>query len=155
MDQDEVLHELRIRNQSIPIITRHRIAILSRLFHEEKTNAVALTNCTIPGAMELRICMQKAESLEQMIEKNTITEGFDTVFMTKYIHLKNRIERIDHQGDPHVSQTIFEIHEKIAEIRQLFDTKWHEYVNRYRRNLVNDNSIHNPMNEIGSLSTKG
>lgn len=154
LDQDEVLYELRIRNQSIPIQTRHRTAVLSRLFHEEKTNAVALTNCTIPGAMELRTCMQKADNLAQMIEKNKITEGFDTVFMSKFIHLKNRIERIDHQNDPHVSQTIFEIHEKIAEIRQLFDTKWHDYVNRYRRNLVNDNSIHNPINEIGSLSTK-
>lgn len=153
LDSDEILYELRIRNQQIPTQMRQRTAILSRVFHEEKNNAIALTNCTIPGAIELRTCMQKIDNLARMIEENRMIDGFDIVFMSKYLHLKNRVERIDHQNDQHVSQTIFEIHEKLAEIRQLFETKWDEYVNRYRRIMVNDNSIHKPIQEIGSSST--
>lgn len=153
LDSDEILYELRIRNQAIPAQTRQRTAILSQLFHEERNNAVALTNCTIPSGVELRTCICKLERLAQMLEQNKMGEGFDIVFMSKYIHLKNRVERIDHHCDQHVSQTIFEIHENMAEIRQLFDTKWNDYVNRYRRNVVNDNSIHKPIQEIGSSST--
>lgn len=143
--EDEVIYELELRNREVPNTTRQASALLSQIFREERDNATKPPSVNLwPPNEEMDICTIKIRHLSTEIQDVRPMMGYRNIFMSRYIHVLNRLKRIQCAGNAELSQIVFERIEQLIELR----TRFNEILDAFRtRTLVNRTPVMNNSNQ--------
>lgn len=118
-----------MRRLKIPATNRQITATLNEVFRQERNSGIFPPRENLfPAAAEMAECINKVNALETLIQDVRPNMGFDNIFMSRYIHVLNRLKRIQCAGNADLSTTVFELIERMVNLR----TRFNEIVTGFR-----------------------
>lgn len=127
LDEEELAYEMRIRRLFLGGNRREQCTRLRECINREKggVHAIPLTGYSVPSE-EIDLCKSKLTQIEQMLEQVTNETPTQNRFMTKYLHVESRLNRIPSQN------TIVNMTQEIASTNQALSNLFNTFIARVR-----------------------
>lgn len=121
LSDDEIAYELKLRQMEVPQNVRAQTAALSRIILQERKEVIAIpTENLLMPETEITECARKIGVLDNFLRDVQSNRESDVIFMSRYIHVLNRLKRVPHTENQGNNEEKDQLIEKMKQLRNTF-----------------------------------